>query len=156
MSTNPGAGAVAVYGGGRVGLMGLMADASLAAGGQVIGVIPHSLAEKEVAHQGLTELHVVESMHDRKALMAELSTGFIALPGGFGTFEEFCEVITWTQLEIHAKRCVLLNVDGYYDPLIAMFDRAVDEGFVSNANRAIVIEARTVTDAIELASTASV
>lgn len=130
-----------VYGGGRVGLMGILADAARAAGGEVIGVIPQSLAEREVAHTGLSQLHVVDSMHDRKALMGDLSDGFIALPGGFGTLEEFCEVITWSQLGIHCKPCGLLNVGGYFDGLIAMFDRAVSQGFVSVANRGIVLEA---------------
>jgi uncharacterized protein (TIGR00730 family) len=128
-----------VYGGGAVGLMGVLADAMLAAGGTVIGVIPEALATREVAHAGLSELHVVESMHARKALMAERSDAFIALPGGFGTFEEFCEVVTWTQLGLHRKRCGLLNVGGFYDPLLALFDRAVADGFISPANRAIVI-----------------
>ena len=118
-----------VYGGGKVGLMGTVADAVLAGDGKVIGVIPQSLAEREVAHPGLSELHVVESMHERKALMAELSAGFIALPGGFGTLEEFCEVITWSQLGIHAKPCGILNVAGYFDHLIGMFDYAVEHGF---------------------------
>lgn len=130
-----------VYGGGRVGLMGVLADSTLASGGEVIGIIPQSLAEREVAHNGLTELHVVESMHDRKALMGELSAGFIALPGGFGTLEEFCEVITWSQLGIHSKPCGLLNVGGYFDHLIAMFDYAVERGFISEVNRRIVLEA---------------
>jgi len=130
-----------VYGGGRVGLMGVLADSALEAGGDVIGIIPQSLAEREVAHTGLTELHVVESMHDRKALMGELSAGFIALPGGFGTLEEFCEVITWSQLGIHSKPCGLLNVAGYFDHLIAMFDYAVEQGFISEVNRRIVLEA---------------
>jgi uncharacterized protein (TIGR00730 family) len=128
-----------VYGGGAVGLMGIVADAMLAAGGRAIGVIPEALATRELAHPGLTELHVVESMHARKALMAARSEAFIALPGGFGTFEEFCEVVTWTQLGLHRKRCGLLNVGGFYDPLLALFDRAVHEGFVDTANRAIVI-----------------
>lgn len=130
-----------VYGGGRVGLMGMLADAARAQGGEVIGVIPQSLAEREIAHSGLSELHVVESMHDRKALMADLSAGFIALPGGFGTLEEFCEVITWSQLGIHRKPCGLLNVAGYFDQLIAMFDKGVVQGFISSENRAIVLEA---------------
>lgn len=133
------AGAGLVYGGGAVGLMGIVADAVLARGGEVIGVIPEALATREIAHTGLTELHVVSSMHERKALMADLSDAFIALPGGFGTFEEFCEVITWTQLGIHPKRCGLLNVAGYYDPLLAQFDRATSDGFVKPANRRIVI-----------------
>jgi len=138
------AGIELVYGGGHVGLMGAVADAVLAAGGTAIGVIPKTLAEREVAHTGLTELHVVESMHDRKALMAELSDGFVALPGGFGTFEEFCEVVTWVQLAIHVKPCHLLDVNGYYEPLIALFDRAVDEGFVNVRNRLIIQVDRTI------------
>jgi uncharacterized protein (TIGR00730 family) len=138
-----------VYGGGRVGLMGVLADAARAAGGEVIGVIPQSLAEREVAHSGLSQLHVVESMHDRKALMAELSAGFIALPGGFGTFEEFCEVITWSQLGIHTKPCGILNVAGYFDHLIAMFDYAAERGFIDDANRKIVLESDKAGDLIE-------
>lgn len=138
-----------VYGGGRVGLMGVLADAARAAGGEVIGVIPQSLAEREVAHPGLSELHVVESMHERKALMAELSAGFIALPGGFGTLEEFCEVITWSQLGIHAKPCGILNVAGYFDHLIGMFDYAVEHGFISADNRTIVLESEQPATLIE-------
>jgi len=110
--------------------MGVVADAALEAGGEVIGVIPKHLQEREVGHNGLTKLHVVESMHQRKALMADLADAFIALPGGFGTFEEFCEILTWSQLGLHAKPCGLLNVEGFYDPLIALFDRAVDDGFL--------------------------
>jgi len=127
-----------VYGGGRVGLMGALADAAIAAGGRVIGIIPRSLAEAEVAHQGVTDLRIVESMHERKAMMAALSDGFIALPGGFGTFEEFCEAVTWVQLGIQQKPCVLANLDGYYDPLVALFDRGVTSGFISEDNRRIV------------------
>jgi uncharacterized protein (TIGR00730 family) len=129
-----------VYGGGKVGLMGIVADAVLAEGGEVIGVIPEALEAREVAHRGLTQLRVVRSMHERKALMADLSDAFIALPGGFGTFEEFCEVITWVQLGLHAKPCGLLNVGGFYAPLLALFDHAVGEGFVRPEHRAIVLE----------------
>jgi hypothetical protein len=129
-----------VYGGGRVGLMGVIADAVLAAGGEAIGVIPRGLAVREVEHRGLTETHIVHSMHERKALMADLSDGFIALPGGFGTFEEFCEIITWAQLGIHHKPCGLLNVAGYYDPLLQLFNQAVTESFVRPAYRALVLE----------------
>jgi uncharacterized protein (TIGR00730 family) len=128
-----------VYGGGNVGLMGILADAALAAGGEVIGVIPRALKEKEVAHLNLTELHVVGSMHERKALMADLSGAFIALPGGYGTLDEFCEVLTWTQLGIQQKPCGLLNVESYYDRLLAMFDHAAAEGFLKPAHRGIVI-----------------
>lgn len=130
-----------VYGGGRVGLMGVVADAVLAAGGEAIGVIPEALMRREVGHAALTELHVVGSMHERKALMADLADGFIAMPGGYGTFEEFCEVLTWSQLGIHPKPCGLLNVAGYYAPLLAMFDHAVAEGFVRTTHRGIVLEA---------------
>jgi uncharacterized protein (TIGR00730 family) len=131
-----------VYGGGNIGLMGVLADAALEAGGRVIGVIPESLMAKEVGHPGLTELYVVRSMHERKALMADLAEGFIALPGGYGTCEEFCEVVTWSQLGFHAKPCGLLNVERYYDPLLALFDHAVKEGFLRIDNRALVLEER--------------
>jgi uncharacterized protein (TIGR00730 family) len=127
-----------VYGGGRVGLMGVLADAVLAAGGRVVGVIPDGLARKELLHTGLTELHVVASMHARKALMAELSDAFVAMPGGYGTFEELLEVTTWFQLGIHRKPVGLLNVGGYYDALARLFDHAVAEGFVRAEHRAIV------------------
>ena len=128
-----------LFGGGCVGLMGVIADTVLAAGGHVIGVIPHALVGREVAHKGLPDLRVVNSMHERKAMMAELSDAFIAMPGGFGTFEEFCEVVTWTQLGVHRKACGLLNVGGFYDPLIALFDRAVAHGFIKPENRRIVV-----------------
>jgi hypothetical protein len=128
-----------VYGGGRVGLMGTLADAVLARGGQVIGVIPDSLVRREVVHTGLTDLRVVNTMHERKALMAELSDGFIALPGGFGTLDEFCEILTWAQLGLHRKPCALLNIEGYFDPLLALFDRAVREGFLHPDHRAMCI-----------------
>jgi uncharacterized protein (TIGR00730 family) len=132
------AGLELVYGGGRTGLMGALADGAIAAGGRVIGIIPQQLDEREVAHRGISDLRIVGSMHERKALMAELSGGFIALPGGFGTFEEFCEAVTWVQLGIQSKPCVLANLDGYYDPLIAQFDRGYASGFISPENRAIV------------------
>ena len=129
-----------VYGAGNIGLMGILADAALEAGGEVIGVIPEALVAREVAHAGLTEMRVVQSMHERKALMADLSEAFIAMPGGFGTFEEFCEVLTWSQLSIHTKPCGLLNVAGYYDPLLALFDHAVLEKFLRPEHRALVLE----------------
>lgn len=128
-----------VYGGGRVGLMGAVANAALSAGGEVIGVIPAALLAREVGHSGVTELRVVHSMHERKQAMADLSDFFIALPGGFGTWEEFCEVVTWVQLGIHHKGCGVLNVAGYYDSLLAFFDHAVAERFVLAAHRANVI-----------------
>jgi len=127
-----------VYGGGNVGLMGVLADACLAEGGRVIGVIPQALVDKEVAHQGLTELRVVSSMHERKAVMAELSDAFAALPGGYGTWEELFEMLTWTQLGIQRKPCGLLNVNGYYDPLLELADQAVSEGFLREANRELL------------------
>jgi len=133
-----------VYGAGNVGLMGAVADACLAAGGTVIGVIPEALVGKEVAgrpvdHRALTQIEIVDSMHTRKARMAELSDGFIALPGGFGTFEEFCEILTWGQLGFHVKPMGLLNVNGFYDPLLALFDHAVGEGFLRPQNRAMAL-----------------
>jgi uncharacterized protein (TIGR00730 family) len=128
-----------VYGGGNAGLMGVLANAALAAGAEVIGVIPHALSVKERAHTGLSELLVVESMHERKAMMAELSGAFIALPGGYGTFEEFCEILTWTQLGLHRKPCGILNVQGYYDHLLWLFDHAVAEEFVKPEHRQMVL-----------------
>ncbi len=128
-----------VYGGGGIGLMGVLADATMSAGGDVIGVIPEALMAREVAHRGLTDLRVVASMHERKALMAELSDAFVALPGGFGTLEEFCEALTWAQLGIHRKPCGLLNVEGFFDPLLALFDHAVRERFVSPDHRSLVV-----------------
>jgi uncharacterized protein (TIGR00730 family) len=119
-----------VYGGAQVGLMGAIADAALAAGGHVIGVIPQALVTREVAHRGLPDLRVVASMHERKALMADLSDGFIAMPGGWGTLEELFEVLTWGQLGLHHKPCGLLNVDGYFDPLLTFLARAFEERFV--------------------------
>jgi uncharacterized protein (TIGR00730 family) len=124
-----------VYGGAHVGLMGALADAALAAGGEVIGVIPQALMDREIAHRGLTELRVVTSMHERKAQMAELSDAFVALPGGIGTLEELFEVWTWNQLGIHAKPCGVLNVRRFYDPLSAFLDHVVSEGFLKPENR---------------------
>lgn len=130
-----------VYGGADVGLMGTLADACRASGGEVTGVIPASLVEAEVAHTRLDDLRVVGSMHERKALMSDLSDGFIALPGGFGTIEEFCEVLTWSQLGLHQppKPCALLDVAGFFTPLVALFDAAVAEGFVRAVHRALVL-----------------
>ncbi|HWY24204.1 MAG TPA: TIGR00730 family Rossman fold protein [Nevskia sp.] len=124
------AGCTLVYGGSNAGLMGMVADAALAAGGRVIGVIPDGLFEREVAHLGLTELHVVRSMHERKALMNELAEGFVALPGGIGTLDELVEMYTWNQLGIHRKPCALLNIDGYYDSLLAFLRHAADQGLL--------------------------
>jgi len=128
-----------VYGGGNVGLMGVLADAALARGGEVIGVIPQKLVDKEVAHRGVTELRIVQTMHERKALMNDLSDAFLALPGGFGTLDEFFEVLTWAQLGFHGKPCALLNVAGYYDGMLAMLDHAVTERFLRPAHRELVI-----------------
>jgi hypothetical protein len=142
-----------VYGGAHVGLMGAVADACRRAGGEVIGVIPGSLVEAEVAHTGLDDLRIVSTMHERKAVMAELSDGFVALPGGFGTLEEFCEVLTWSQLGLHSppKPCGLVDVAGFFGPLIALFDSAVDQGFLRPENRRLVLAAadpRTMLDAL--------
>lgn len=128
-----------VYGGASVGLMGVLADTVLAAGGRVTGVIPQFLVDKEIAHPNLSELHVVESMHQRKALMASLADGFVALPGGFGTLEEFCEVLTWAQMRLHDRPCGLLNVEGFYDPLIQMFDQALHQQFLRPEHRQLVL-----------------
>jgi uncharacterized protein (TIGR00730 family) len=133
-----------VYGGGNIGLMGVVADASLAAGGEVIGVIPRHLLDREVAHDGLSVLHVVGSMHERKALMAELADVFIAAPGGFGTLDELCEILTWAQLGLHRKPCGLLNTAGYFDPLLGMFDQAVREGFLSLPHRQLIVSGNDV------------
>jgi len=129
-----------VYGGGNIGLMGVSADAALAAGGSVIGVIPEDIADKEVEHPGLTELHVVASMHERKMKMFKLSDGMIAMPGGLGTLEELFEVWTWNQLGFHAKPVGLLNVGGYYDHLLAFLDHMVDQGFVQQVHRDLLLE----------------
>jgi uncharacterized protein (TIGR00730 family) len=128
-----------VYGGARVGLMGAVADTVLAAGGEAIGVIPHALVAREVAHSGLTELHVVNSMHERKALMADLAGAFIALPGGYGTLDALCEILTWSQLGLHPKPVGLLNVEGYFDPLLALFDRAAEDGFIPAPHRGLAL-----------------
>jgi uncharacterized protein (TIGR00730 family) len=141
-----------VYGGASVGLMGLLADTAMAAGGEVLGVIPNALERKEIARHGLTELYVVDSMHERKALMAELSDAFVALPGGSGTLEELFEVFTWSQLGLHRKACALLNVAGYYDGLAAFLDHAVDERFLRAEHRAMLLCENTpaaVLDALE-------
>jgi len=134
-----------VYGGGRLGLMGIIADAALQAGGQVVGVIPRMLIERELAHPNLTRQHVVNTMHERKTLMAEMSDGFVGLPGGMGTFDELVEIVTWAQLGLHAKPVVLANIDNYFAPLYGMLDNAVAEGFVTAESRARWRNAQTVT-----------
>ena len=128
-----------VYGGGHVGLMGVVAEAALQAGGEVIGVIPRALFEREIGHSGVTDLRIVDSMHTRKAMMADLADAFVAMPGGVGTFEEFFEAVTWTQLGLHRKACGLLNVAGFYSPLAAFIDQAVSEGFIKPIHRAAIV-----------------
>jgi len=135
-----------VYGGGRVGLMGALADSALAAGGEVVGVIPRGLVDRELAHPRLSELLVVESLHERKAMMAERADAFIALPGGLGTLEELAEVTSWAQLELHAKPIGLLDIDGYWSPLLAWLDHAVQERFVAPAHRDLLIRADDLDD----------
>ena len=130
-----------VYGGGNIGLMGILASTVIEAGGKVIGVIPRQLVEQELLHDQLTTAHIVETMHERKALMAELSAGFISLPGGLGTLEECCEMLTWAQLKIHEKPCGLVNCFGFFDGLLGFLDHQVKEGFLNPANRALVFEA---------------
>ncbi|GJL62703.1 MAG: cytokinin riboside 5'-monophosphate phosphoribohydrolase [Nitrospirales bacterium] len=129
-----------VYGGGNIGLMGVIAETVFQAGGEVIGIIPAALAEKELAFQELTDLRIVQTMHERKALMEQLSDGFMALPGGYGTLEEICEMVTWAQLNIHHKPCGLLNVQGFYDSLLAFMDHQVQQGFVTSNNRALILQ----------------
>jgi uncharacterized protein (TIGR00730 family) len=130
-----------VYGGSNRGLMKIVADTALDKGGEVIGVLPQALVAEELAHTGLSDLRLVGTMHERKALMSDLSDAFIALPGGYGTFEEFCEVLTWSQLGLQRKACGLLNVNGYYGPLLELFDRAVREGFLKQEGRELVVSA---------------
>ncbi len=138
-----------VYGGGNVGLMGKLADAALESNGEVIGVIPEALMRREIGHPDLTNLHVVASMHERKAKMAELSDGFVALPGGTGTLEEFFEVLTWAQLGEHDKPCGLLDIAGYYGPLLAVFDHMVEKGFLKDHHREMLLVERDPTTLLE-------
>lgn len=139
-----------VYGGGNIGLMCILAGEVLAQGGEVIGVIPKFMVEKELARLDLLTLHVVESMHERKSLMAELSDVFIAMPGGYGTLEEFCEILTWRQLHLLQKPCGLLNIDGFFDLLLSFFDHQVNEGFLAMANRALVVESKNPSTLLDL------
>jgi uncharacterized protein (TIGR00730 family) len=139
-----------VYGGGKLGLMGIVADATLKAGGRVIGVIPRMLIERECAHPLLTQQHVVTTMHERKTLMAELSDGFVGLPGGMGTFDELVEIVTWAQLGLHAKPVILCNVENYFDPMYAMLDNAVTEKFVTAESRARWRNAEGVTQVMQI------
>ena len=131
-----------VYGGGHIGLMGVLADAELAWGSEVIGVIPEALVAKELAHNGLTDLRIVDSMHERKALMADLADAFLAMPGGFGTLDEFCEILTWAQLGLHRKPCGLLNANGFFDPFLEQIESAVREGFIREQHRDLILVER--------------
>lgn len=139
-----------VYGGATVGAMGAIADAALAVNGEVMGVIPDVIMDLEIGHRGLTELHVVRSMHERKAMQAERADAFLALPGGYGTLDEFIEILTWAKLCIHAKPCVLVNLGGYYDGLLEFLDTSVREGFIKPKDRALVQVARDVSEAMEI------
>ena len=143
-------GAIVIYGGGAVGLMGVLADAALAAGGRVVGVIPHQLVAKEVGHSGLTELIVIDTMHQRKAIMSDRASAFVILPGGFGTYEEFFEVIAWRTLGIHDKPIILVNVEGFFDPVLAQIERAVAERMIRPEYAALVQVARSADEAIAL------
>ncbi len=140
-----------VYGGASVGLMGAVADAALAGGAEVVGVMPEALSDREIAHPGLTRLHWVGTMHERKALMAAHADAFLALPGGYGTLDEFMEILTWAQLRIHARPCILINVRGYYDGLLKFLDHAVGEGFLQQKNRNLLLVAENVEEAFRLA-----
>jgi uncharacterized protein (TIGR00730 family) len=139
-----------LYGGASIGMMGAIADAALAAGGAVVGVIPDVIMDREIGHRGLTELHVVRTMHERKALLAERADAFVALPGGYGTMDEFMEIVTWAQLGIHAKPCMLMNVGGYYDGLLRFFDTAVGEGFIRAENRGLIQVARDAAETLAI------
>lgn len=139
-----------LFGGATVGAMGVIAEGALGAGGEVVGVIPDIIMDREIGHRGLTELHVVRTMHERKALMASRADAFVALPGGYGTMDEFIEIVTWAQLRIHSKPCVLVNVGGYYDGLLAFLDKAVEQGFIKAENRGLVQVARDAAEALEL------
>jgi hypothetical protein len=139
-----------VYGGAGVGLMGAVADAALAGGAEVIGVLPDVLAGKEIAHPGLTRLELVSTMHERKARMAALADAFLILPGGYGTLEELLEVVTWAQLRLHAKACILINTAGYWDGLLAFLDTAVAAGFLKPKNRALLVVVNSAADAVQM------
>jgi uncharacterized protein (TIGR00730 family) len=138
-----------VYGGAHVGLMGAVADSALRASGKVIGVMPEHLAAKEIAHRGITELKIVQTMHERKAIMSELSDGFIALPGGYGTLEEFCEMLTWSMLGIRKAPCGLLNIDGFFDHLLKFFDWSAECNFISKEHRDLILVSDTPADLLK-------
>jgi len=139
-----------VYGGATVGAMGAGADGALAAGGEVVGVIPDVIKEREIEHRGLTELHVVRTMHERKALLASKADAFVALPGGYGTLDEFIEIVTWAQLRIHAKPCVLINLGGFYDGLLTFLDQVVSAGLIQPEGRALIRVAADPAEALEI------
>jgi uncharacterized protein (TIGR00730 family) len=139
-----------VYGGSNMGLMGAVANSALSAGAEVIGVLPEILSGKEIAHTGLTVLELVPTMHERKARMAELADAFLILPGGYGTFDELMEAVTWAQLGLHAKRCVLINTAGYWNGLLAFLDSTVDAGFIREENRRLLLVAPTAAEAVSL------
>ena len=139
-----------VYGGATVGLMGMVADAALAAGAEVVGVIPEVLMDREIAHSRVTHFHVVKTMHERKAMMYDHADAFVALPGGYGTLDEFIEIVTWAQLKIHQKPCILVNIRGYYDGLLAFLDHAVTQGFLKPENRRLILVAEDVADALAM------
>lgn len=141
-----------VYGGANVGLMGAVADAALTAGAEVIGVLPNILSGKEIAHTGLTRLETVATMHERKARMAELADAFLVLPGGYGTLDELMEIVTWAQLELHHKPCILINTAGYWNGLLAFLDDAVDAGFLKPKNRKLLLVASNAAEAVTLAA----
>jgi uncharacterized protein (TIGR00730 family) len=139
-----------LYGGATVGAMGAVADGALAVGGEVVGVIPDVIMDREIGHHGLTELHVVRTMHERKALLASKTDAFVALPGGYGTLDEFIEILTWAQLRIHSKPCVLVNLGGYYDKFLEFFDHAVGEGFIRAENRGLILVAKDAAEAVAI------
>jgi len=139
-----------LFGGATVGAMGVIADAALDEGGEVVGVIPDIIMDREIGHRGLTELHVVRTMHERKALMASRADAFVALPGGYGTMDEFIEIVTWAQLRIHSKPCVLVNVGGYYDGLLAFLEKGVEQGFIKPENRGLVQVAQNAADVLTI------
>lgn len=138
-----------VYGGAKVGLMGIVADSVLEHGGRVVGVMPQQLVDREIAHGALTDLHVVSSMHERKQRMIDLADAFVMMPGGFGSWDEFCEAVTWSMLGLHGKTCGILNVNDYYAPFLAMIDRAVQDGFVRASTREAIVVSRDANDLIE-------
>ena len=140
-----------VFGGATVGLMGVLADAAIAGGAEVIGVMPEVLMDREIANRGITHFHVVKTMHERKALMYDHADAFIVLPGGYGTLDEFMEIVTWAQLKIHQKPCILLNINGYYDSFLAFLDHAVAQGFIQPENRRLIQVAKDTSSALDIA-----